>query len=145
MLDWLRYFPWSFRYSNEPVCPKDPYFSKLRPITWYFADNRINFKAPRTNRFFDSSAFTLIPKSISPEQSDITFYELGSFCKDDMPNRHWQYHHFFYREWYFVGPWFTGKRAELSMFADVVGPSEETNSMTSKPLVWLVRLSRLGL
>ncbi len=127
MLDWLRYFPWRLRFTAEPVCPKGPYFSKLRPITWHYGDNRIHLGAPWTNRAFDFYRDTQIPESTSPGRYDIANYYLHIYPDSLMPNQRWQRYHFFYREWYFVGPWFTGERATLRMLVDVVGPSEENS------------------
>lgn len=129
MLDWLRYFPLAlgFLQKNSPVTPKGPYFSKLRPQRWCFGDSTFTFKAPWANPVFGAERFGRSIETRSPESENILDYSLSSYKELFMPNDRWQRGWIYSREWYFVGPWFSGSQSSLLMSAVIIGQSKRND------------------
>src|SRR5690606_7964762 len=124
MFDWLRYLPVTLQAridNSSHVVPKGPYFSKLRSQTWCIGDSRFLFKAPWSNPVFGSGQYRSMVQSHSSGANNILNYSLKYVDESIMPNRHWQLGAFYYRRWYFVGPWFSGSKARLSMSGNIYG------------------------
>jgi hypothetical protein len=130
MLDWLRYFPLGlgFLQNHKYLTPKGPYFPKLRPQRWQLGDSAFAFKAPWANSVFGAQRYGWRAESRSPGSDDICCtYNLHSYDSDWMPLDRWQYAVFFGREWYFVGPWFSGMRLFSSMSATLMGQTQHND------------------
>ena len=121
MINWLRYFPIKFRDKQGPVCPQGPNLKTLKPVCWKVGDSVVHFKAPRMNRLFDSDLSSIGGDEISLGKRDILTMPISGVRRERMPNRRWQSHCFFKREWFFMGPWFTGSPATLTMRGVVIG------------------------
>ncbi|MGM8228831.1 hypothetical protein ACSV5M_19780 [Cellvibrio sp. ARAG 10.3] len=123
MLDWLRYFPLALppMHSLRYVRPKGPYFPKLRPQQWNLNGSKFGFKAPWSNSVYAVNEGRWVAESVSPGNTNVLATNLNFYPSSWMPNEHWQYHLFYSRKWYFVGPWFSGMRSWLSMTACVIG------------------------
>ncbi len=130
MLDWLRYFPIAFSRGQGYVTPKGPYFSKPRPQKWRIGDSTFHFKAPWANKVY-GGRYGSISDSRSPRHWDIIERRLEYENQNAMPNQRWQSGHFYTREWHMVGPWFTGKRGGINMYASIVGQSEREDYHSS--------------
>ena len=128
MFDWLRYFPLSlgFKQTYDYVVPKGPYFSALKQLGWRFGDSEFSFSAPSTNRVWGNSRYARKAAVRNFAMSkDVLKLSLENYSPSFMPTLSWQYNRFFVREWIFVGPWFSGEKASLSMFIEVVGKSQD--------------------
>lgn len=124
MFDWLRYLPLTLpaRISGASyVVPRGPYFSKPRFQSWRIGDGRFVFKAPWSNSVFGSEQYRSTTQSRSSGTNDVLNYSLKHIDESLMPNNHWQCGAYYYRRWYFVGPWFSGCRARLSMSGMIYG------------------------
>jgi hypothetical protein len=119
MLDWLRYFPLTLRYSSEPVTPQGPYFPWMLKHKWQFRDSYFHLRCPIANPVMGDPG--LWRKSLSPGRDDITQY---SFNNGQLALMHtqqrWRHEHFFARTWLFVGPWFMGIKSFLAFSASII-------------------------
>lgn len=129
MFDWLRYFPLAlgFLHKISPVTPNGPYFSKLRQQRWSFGDSTLIFKAPWANPVLGAERFGRSIEARSPGNDNILDYSLSSHKESFMPNDRWQKGWIYSREWYFVGPWFSGSKCSLLMSAVIVGQSKRSD------------------
>lgn len=129
MLDWFRYFPLAlgFLQNSNPVTPRGPYFSKLRPQSWIFGDSAFMFEAPWANPVFGAERYGRNIENRSADDENILDYSLSSNKESFMPNDRWQKGWIYAREWYFVGPWFSGSKSSLLMSALILGQSKRND------------------
>lgn len=123
MTNWLKYFPLSlgFKQSNEFSIPQGPYFSKPKSQTWRFSDSEFHFSAPRPNNIigFERYSRKAVKINYSP-RTDLNRVHASNYPPRFMPSLRWDHCRFFANEWFFVGPWFSGEKASLTMIGDVV-------------------------
>ena len=124
MLNWLRYFPLALpfcRKDSEYIIPHGPLFPKLRKQQWYIGKSSFHFSAPWANSVYGSEQLSRYSDSRSPGKQDVLTYELQSISSDVIPNGRWKGSLIYSREWYFVGPWFSGDYGDLRMAAVIYG------------------------
>lgn len=124
MLNWLRYFPLALPFSRNTkdyVIPRGPLFPKLRKQQWCMGNSRFHFAAPWANSIYGSEQFSRYSNSHSPGKHNVLTYELQSISSDVIPNGRWKGSLIYSRQWYFVGPWFSGDCGELRMGAVLYG------------------------
>lgn len=123
MLDWIRYFPLALDRSSKETPVQGPYFKKPVPEGWLVADSVFHFSAPKSQSIYGSSRTKVPAESKSPYSDNINTLGLMSYT-NVIPNNRWHSAWFFVRQWYFVGPWFSGLKARFGMSAIVVGPND---------------------
>src|SRR5690606_38566947 len=124
MLNWLRYFPLALpfcRKDSEYIIPHGPLFPKLRKQQWYIGKSSFHFSAPWANSVYGSEQLSRYSDSRSPGKQDVLTYELQPISSDVIPNGRWKGSLIYSREWYFVGPWFSGDYGDLRMAAVIYG------------------------
>lgn len=123
MTNWLKYFPLSlgFRQSNEFAIPQGPYFSQLKSQTWRFSDSAFHFSAPRPNNIIGFERYSRKAVKINySTRTNLNKVRVSNYTPTFMPSLRWNYCRFFANEWFFVGPWFSGEKASLTMIGDVI-------------------------
>lgn len=144
MLDWLKFFPFVST-SRKFACPdiqeiSGPYFATPRKNRWRIGDSIFYFKAPWTNPILglggmggDGRTVT----SINPGGKNILRSDWervsGSAGKCPRVQDQWW---FYNKDWYFVGPWFTGWEGCLKASALLIDTRQDANSNLFHPRVF---------
>lgn len=117
MIDMLKYFPLQWKVNHHPDEVRGPYFRKPICRRWKFNDSVLHFRAPRSNPIFGFSSGGRTVDAITPGKSNIlnASLEVLHFGNSSAPLREWICELFYSNKWYFVGPWFTGEQARLSV------------------------------
>ncbi|WP_297532435.1 MULTISPECIES: hypothetical protein [Thalassolituus] len=129
MLDWLRFFP--FASYNQFARPnieeiQGPYFSKLRDNSWRFGDTSFHFRAPWANPILGFDGLGRSVKSMTPGRRNIFTGRwqrvYGSSGTSPRIKDQWW---FYAKDWYFVGPWFTGEEGRLTATAVLIDTHQD--------------------
>ena len=124
MFNWLRYFPLALSFrenSKDYVVPHGPLFPQLRKCSWRIGGSRFHFAAPWANAVYGFSPFYRASNSYSSRKYDVLSCRLAPENSVAMPNSRWQASLIYSRQWYFVGPWFSGDYGALKMTAVIYG------------------------
>ncbi len=114
MLDLIKFFPFASGNAPKPTEIRGPYFSRPRKNKWFLGDSLFYFAAPWANPIFSISRRGRTVDAISPGSANILTANLERVPgSSNAPRSAWDYHHFYNKNWYFVGPWFTGEQACL--------------------------------
>ncbi|ABD79746.1 hypothetical protein [Saccharophagus degradans] len=126
MIDWLKYFPFAMRYDHNPAEVRGPYFTKPKLIKWRFGDCVLHFRAPRSNSVAGITGRGCSVDAIPAPKGDILKILRPNFEADnwDNPRFRWKFDLLFRNNWFFVGPWFTGIKARLTLRANIISVSE---------------------
>lgn len=121
MFDWIKYFPLGLKVDHKPSEVRGPYFTKPKQVKWRFGDSTLYLDAPRSNPVFSFSGRGRPVNALTPRRKDIlkTIGPRPNEGRFDDPTTRWKYHIFYSNTWYFVGPWFTGEQASLSVKASL--------------------------
>ncbi len=127
ILDWLKYFPFAWRYDQKPAEVRGPYFPKLRQNKWFLKDSLIRFSAPISNPILGFSGRGDSVGERTPGTANLleTEWERVYGRTDGAPVNPWGREIFYSNTWYFVGPWFTGFQAALSANALLITANEQ--------------------
>ena len=112
MLDWLKFFPYGSReqFARPNIQEiRGPYFAKPRGNKWRFDDSTFYFNAPWANPILGFNGMSRTVESLSPGRRNILngLWERVSGSAGKSPRIKGQWW-FYAKDWYFVGPWFTG-------------------------------------
>lgn len=126
MIDWLKYFPFAMRYDHNPAEVRGPYFTKPKLIKWRFGDCVLHFRAPRSNSVAGLAGRGCSVDTLPAPKGDILKALSPHSEADnwDNPRFRWKYDLLYKNEWFFVGPWFTGIQARLTLRANLISVSE---------------------
>jgi hypothetical protein len=129
MFDWLKFFPFVWTINHKPAEIRGPYFPKLRQNKWVLGGSTLYFGAPWSNPIFGFSVRGRSVDALLPGSANILTKELepSYHYNPDSPPRAWDVRAFYSNTWYFVGPWFTGFRAELTARAHLLTAKEYSN------------------
>jgi len=117
--------PFKLRERTGFCIPKGPTINKAQTILFMLEGNSIQFRAPRHSPCFKSDD-KITPKRVY-DFSDETF---RSYSDDFVLNDTWKHLAVLYRSWGFYGPWFTGPQAELSLYIDVLKPTQPKSDVS---------------
>ena len=140
MLDWLRFFP--FASHKQFVQPnieeiQGPYFSKLRDNTWRFGDTSFHFKAPWANPIFGFGGLGRSVESMTPGRQNIFTGRwqrvYGSSGTSPRIKDQWW---FYAKDWYFVGPWFSGRKGAITAGALLIDTQQGDDLSVFHPKVF---------
>jgi hypothetical protein len=133
MFDWLKFFPFVWDINYKPVGIRGPYFPKLRQNKWFLGGGTLKFSAPWSNPIFGFSGRGDSVDALLPGSANILTKQLERTHSHNSgaPPSAWDMRTFYSNTWYFVGPWFTGFRAELSASAHLLTANEDS-SFTDK-------------
>lgn len=136
MLNWLKFFPFQCRIDHNPEKINGPYFSKYWKNKWKFGDNRFYFYAPLSNPVFAFFGDARGVDKVNPQRRDILNSEWKQAHGRERkgPFTGWHREIFYSNLWYFVGPWFTGSQANLSLDALLV-TAQENHKLYGKSLL----------
>jgi hypothetical protein len=144
MLDWLKFFPFvstSRMFARPDIQEiRGPYFATPRENRWRIGDSTFYFKAPWTNPILGLGGlggYGRTVTSISPGGRNILRSDwervFGSAEKSPRVKGQWW---FYAKDWYFVGPWFTGWEGCLKASALLIDTRQDAQSNLFHPRVF---------
>lgn len=144
MLDWLKFFPFvsTSRVFARPDIQeiRGPYIATPRKNRWRIGDSTFYFKAPWTNPilgFGGLGGYGRTVTSINPGGRNILRSDWervsGSAGKCPRVQDQWW---FYAKDWYFVGPWFTGDEGCLKGSALLIDTRQDAQSNLFHPRVF---------
>ncbi len=140
MLNWLKFFPYGSReqFARPNIQEiRGPYFAKPRGNKWRFDNSTFYFNAPWANPILGFNGMGRTAESLSPGRRNILtgLWErvYGSLGKSPRIKGQWC---FYAKDWYFVGPWFTGLEADLRASAVLIDSIQDTQSNLFHPRVF---------
>ncbi|MCA6064692.1 hypothetical protein, partial [Thalassolituus marinus] len=135
MWDWLKFFPYAKALDERPVVTeiRGPYFTKPRQKKWIFGDLGFYFSAPPAN-----PVLGLVNRweSVDSRKPGLTNILKGNWERvysgnRDAPPDFWDRDFFYENTWYFVGPWFVGRQADLSSSALLISADKNSRFLKS--------------
>ena len=141
MLDWLKFFPFvsTTRMFARPDIQeiRGPYFATPRKNKWIIGDSTFYFKAPWTNPILGLGGYGRTVTSINPGYRNIYTgcWERVSGSAGKCPRVQDQWW-FYAKDWYFVGPWFTGSKGCLTASALLIDTRQDAQSNLFHPRVF---------
>lgn len=118
MIDWLKYSRLKLRSDDSYCFIKGPNVNKARPCSIRLGDCIVDLDLP-PHQLVRFGSHKLTQPADSKQLERIKQYSKGVLQKDT-----WGYRDFLFRNWVFVGPWFTGTKAELSLSGSILGRSK---------------------
>ncbi|MCA6063903.1 hypothetical protein, partial [Thalassolituus marinus] len=137
MWDWLKFFPFEHPRNVHPKANeiRGPYLTTPVNNKWIFDDSAFYFKAPRSNPVFGLFGDGDSVDGVKPGLMNILKGQWERvYGGSESPPDCWGTDLFYRNEWYFVGPWFSGKQATFSSLALLVSANNESKFLNSSLL-----------